>query len=224
MNRASSEQTAHVRQPIDRLGFATVLAGAGLCLLGCALPVVGGVSAGVLVGASGVLERLGVGLAIAGGLWVTFRWIVNRRSVWAGRSGSQNCDCLPAPSVSTTEGPLIIGQLTSSAEIACTLDAPDLVRRMAAFRGVFARAYVGTDRLAEGFRWRFQSQEGLWGELTALARNEQECCRFFEFRLIRQEEQIWWETRAPPTATAVLEAFARLPQQVGGIVSMSSPS
>jgi hypothetical protein len=81
------------------------------------------------------------------------------------------------------------------------------------YRAAFVHL-VGTERLAGGFRWRFRAEPGLEAELKLLAERETDCCRFFQFTLLRSGDELHWETRADQRAASVLEEFARLPERL----------
>jgi hypothetical protein len=96
--------------------------------------------------------------------------------------------------------------------IACSLDAEGFRRRMEEFRDVFERAFLSTERMEGGGRFRFRSLPGLEAELRALAEREQACCRFFRFEVLEKDGEIWWETAADAEAAPVLDAFLALPE------------
>jgi hypothetical protein len=96
--------------------------------------------------------------------------------------------------------------------IACTLDSEAFRRRMEEFRDVFARAFLSSERMEGGGRFRFRSLPGLEAELRALAEREHSCCRFFRFEVFERDGEIWWETSADADAAPVVEAFLALPE------------
>jgi hypothetical protein len=63
-----------------------------------------------------------------------------------------------------------------------------------------------------GFRWHFLADARQEALLRELARRENECCKFFEFKITRDGANVVWETRAPQEAAEVLEAFRQLPE------------
>jgi hypothetical protein len=82
---------------------------------------------------------------------------------------------------------------------------------MEEFRDVFARAYVSSERIEGGGRFRFHALPGLEAELRSLAEREQDCCRFFRFEILAKDGELWWETRVSAEAEPVLDAFLELP-------------
>ena len=107
--------------------------------------------------------------------------------------------------------------MTASEEpIACTLDGAGMRDRLQEFRDLFARGYLGADRIEDGFRWRFRAAPGLEDDLRALAERERTCCRFFRLDVFPANEgqEIWWEARARAEAAPVIEEFFRLPEQL----------
>lgn len=96
--------------------------------------------------------------------------------------------------------------------IACTLDEDGFRRRMEEFRGVFERAFLSSERIEGGGRFRFRVLPGLLDELRALAEREHACCRFFRFDVFEKDGELVWETRVDREAAPVLEAFLALPE------------
>jgi len=145
----------------------------------------------------GTAENVGLGLAALGlvGIGVT---VVQRR-----RSSDATCGCASTCSVDGR-----------NAQVSCTLDHAGGLRRIAEFREVFDRAYLGSERVGDASRWRFQNQSGLVDELQQLAAKEMACCQFFDFQVRTVGNEIWWDIRTPTTAKPVAEEFFALPQRV----------
>lgn len=99
--------------------------------------------------------------------------------------------------------------------IACTIGGREQqIKRVADF-GVAFEHLLRTEILEGGFRWHFRADSEQELFLRGLAQRENECCRFFDFRLTRDGATVVWETRAPDQAAEVLEAFRRLPETLG---------
>lgn len=100
----------------------------------------------------------------------------------------------------------------STAEpIVCTLTGgQSRAERVAEFQKAF-ELLQRTEPFGDGFRWHFLAdpRQEVW--LRDLAQRENECCRFFEFKITRDGATVVWETRAPEDAAEVLEAFRELP-------------
>ncbi len=103
----------------------------------------------------------------------------------------------------------------SRERIACTLDSEGFRRRMEEFRDVFERAYLSSERIEDGGRFRFRALPGLLDELRSLAEREHACCRFFRFDVFEKDGELVWETRVDAEAVPVLDAFLALPELLG---------
>jgi len=108
------------------------------------------------------------------------------------------------------------GGCEPAAPVVCTLaGAEQQARRVSEFRKAFVHL-ERTEPLDGAFRWFFRDEPGLEGRLRELARREHDCCRFFDFRIMREGRAIVWETRGPAAAAQVLEEFMRLPEALNG--------
>ena len=105
----------------------------------------------------------------------------------------------------------------SAAEpIVCTLTGgQSRAERVADFHAAF-ELLQRTEPLLGGFRWHFLADSRQEAQLRDLARRENECCRFFEFKFMRDGANVVWETSAPHEAAEVLEAFRQLPETLKG--------
>ncbi len=183
------------------------------CVACCALPllaVAGG--SGLLVGLASYV-RPGSEL-ILGAAVFTGALALGAISSWRQRKRSVSCGCGPSASDESSlyRSPAAIGE----EPIACTADLqhkPAVQEQIDRYRAAFVHL-VGTDRLAGGFRWRFRAEPGLEAELKLLAERETDCCRFFQFALLRSGDELHWETRADQRAASVLAEFARLPERL----------
>ena len=200
----TTESTKH--DAVSRAGKWAVASGLIACLLACSVPVVAGLTGGALfasVLATGFfpqLEAVGLGMTALGLLALGGAFLAKRRHdgsvVCASAACSSSCE----------------GSDDEEPAIACTLDAAGIKQRADRFRAVFARAFVRSERLDDGVRWRFADHDGLLEELRALAIEEHECCLFFDFDVQPRGREIWWETRTTERGQPVLEEFFKLPQ------------
>lgn len=201
-----------------RRGFMALTIGAALCALGCAAPLFVGA---LLAGGGAVASLFGPGLELAGvvvalggvalllvGLWQHLRGA----SAKPASTGDCGCASAEAPEDTLAEG---------VAPIACTLDAASGRARAEAFRSLFSEAFVRGERITDGHvRWRFRFETVADGErggqrlarIQQLAAQEHACCSFLRFDIHASGDEIWWETRAPADAHAVLDEFFALPE------------
>jgi len=83
---------------------------------------------------------------------------------------------------------------------------------MTEFRDLFADGFLGTTRLDDGIRWRFVSGAEQLEQIVALARQEHACCPFFQFDILQQSDEIWWESRVSAEASQMLVMLEQLPE------------
>ncbi len=194
------------------------------CVACCAVPLL------VVAGGSGLLVsiaqyvRPGSELVVGGVAFVAaLAW--GAVSSWRQRKRAASCGCAP-------KGRSVASLFRSAAAngeepIVCTADLrdkPAAQEQMDRYRSAFADL-AQTERFDGGFRWRFRSRPGLEGELKLLAEREADCCRFFQFDLLRQGDELVWETRADQRARAAeqrstceIDAGTRARQDVVGAV------
>ena len=106
--------------------------------------------------------------------------------------------------------------------IACSLDGPGMVDRLAEFRELFADGLVGRDRTAEGIRFRFRASEAMEGRVRDLARREHECCPFFTFTITVAGGEVLWDASVPAEARPILDNLYRLPETLGATAAPPS--
>lgn len=95
--------------------------------------------------------------------------------------------------------------------VACGLSAAELAkRRDELLPGLLARA-DRTERLSDGFRWRFGAEPGLLARIAAVIEQERRCCRFLRFRIEVEEAEgpVWLEATGPEGTVALLEQLMR---------------
>jgi hypothetical protein len=99
--------------------------------------------------------------------------------------------------------------MTSGLPIACTLTPEELrTRRASLLPGVIARAEAH-EALADGFRFRFKSEEGLIPALAAMMEAERHCCRFLHFQMIAEPDggAVWLDVTGPPGTSEFVAAW-----------------
>ena len=102
---------------------------------------------------------------------------------------------------------------SSDLPIACTLPPGDLAAmRDELLPGLLARA-TAKEPVPGGFRWRFDSDEGLLNEAAAVIDAERRCCRFLRFVLCVEAggEQVWLEVTGPPGTEEFLAGLRDAP-------------
>ena len=67
--------------------------------------------------------------------------------------------------------------------IACSLDQLALGARQSELRAGVLAAAAATERLPDGYRWRFAGGDNLLARLGAVIDGERRCCRFLHFQL-----------------------------------------
>lgn len=201
------------------LGLAG-LAAVAACAACCSLPLLAaaGLGGSLLSGLAGYI-RPGADLVVAGlvGVGVLGAIAVRARSSNAGgcetsRSTDGACGCGPGrtDAVYATPTPAASEAIVCSADLR---DKPTVQGQLDGYRAAFEHL-VRTERFPGGVRWIFAKHSGLDAKLRELARNEHQCCRFFQFDLRQTDDGIVWETTARPEAAAVLHEFGRLPEQL----------
>src|SRR5688572_27058784 len=195
-------------------GWAAFAAVAG-CAACCVVPIAVGLGLGG--GTASLVARFltpGAELVVGGlvfagvlaGVAVTDR-IKRRRGAAVGAG----CGCASETKASSSyRTPLP----SPDEPIVCTAnlkDANAIQGGIDAYRAAFTRL-VSTDRFPGGCRWVFRAEPGLETELKAIAEQEHECCRFFQFEIQTEGEHVVWVTRADERATAVLDEFYRMPE------------
>jgi hypothetical protein len=67
--------------------------------------------------------------------------------------------------------------------IACSLDSRALAARQSDLRASVLAEATATERLPDGYRWRFSTGENLVGRIGAVVDGERLCCRSLRFQL-----------------------------------------
>jgi len=194
-----------------RLAWAGGAAVVG-CAVSCSIPLLAMAAGGGVLTSAAALVRPGAELVVgalvfAGALTVM---AVRHRN----RTPESNaCGCAPAAgTMRLFESP----ESSSDEPVVCTAnlqDKPMIQRGIDSYRAAFAHL-ITTERFESGFRWRFRREPGLEARLRELAAAEHDCCRFFQFQLTADGNEIVWEIRAPGHAASVMEEFSRLPERL----------
>jgi hypothetical protein len=200
-------------------GFMALTIGTAMCALGCAAPLFIGA---LVAGGGAVASLLGPGLELAGvvvalggvALLLVGLWRHLRGAKASEDPGGCGCTSAEAPVPEHTLAEVV-------APIACTLDASSARARAEAYRSLFSEAFVCGERITDGHvRWRFRGEPAVDGvrgghrlaRIQQLAAQEQACCSFLRIDIHVSGDEIWWETRAPADAHAVLDEFFALPE------------
>ena len=99
--------------------------------------------------------------------------------------------------------------MKSDLPIACTLTPDELRRgREALLPGIISRAEAH-ESLADGFRFRFASGEGVIPAIAAMVDAERRCCRFLQFQVTAEPDEgpVWLEVTGPPGTSDWLAAW-----------------
>ncbi len=100
--------------------------------------------------------------------------------------------------------------------VACSLGPDAAPDRLSAWHRILERVVAGREDVADGVRLELREDPEAVGELLALARTEQACCPFLEFRMEVAAERLVLEIAGPPGAGAVIGALVGGPAQPGG--------
>jgi hypothetical protein len=195
-----------------RLAWAGTAAFLG-CVACCAVPLLAVVGGTGLLASIAEYVRPGSVLVVGGVAFVgALGW--GAVSSWRQRKRAASCGC--GPKEGSVASLFRSATASGSEPIVCTADLrdkPAVQEQMDRYRAAFVDL-AGTDRFAGGFRWRFRSRPGLEAELKLLAEREADCCRFFQFDLLKQGDELHWETRTDERAASVLDEFSRLPERL----------
>ena len=88
------------------------------------------------------------------------------------------------------------GDPRDSVVVACTLGRDDLSRQADRWRKLLARAGAGRIPTADGLRMRFRHDAGVEKELQELVAVERGCCRWAEWSVDANAEEIVLDVRA----------------------------
>jgi len=195
----------------QRLAWAGGAAFVG-CAVSCSLPLLAvAAGGGALTSVAAFLkpgaELVVGGLVFAGALGVMA--MVQKRKT----PEASGCGCAPAA------GPTRLFESPEPPDdepVVCTAplqDKPTIQRGIDSYRAAFCEL-ITTERFEGGFRWRFRREPGLQALLEQLIAAEHDCCRFFQYRLTMEGNELVWETRAPAHAASVLDEFSRMPERL----------
>ena len=116
----------------------------------------------------------------------------------------------------------------TSTPIVCDMTtAPDTPeQRMQEYRQLFAQAFTGRERTADGgVRLRLHADDGVEVWVRDLAAREKGCCAFFDFTVSAVGDEVHWEATVvdDDIARAVLDEFYDLPYRAtDGVVALKA--
>jgi len=188
----------------------------GACAACCALPLLAaaGIGGGAIAALAGALRPsaelvLGAVFGVATLAAVALRLHARRAAACdVACDVGGDCDC--APSIFTTASPHRGEPLVCTADLR---DKPSVQGQLDGYRAAFEHL-LRSEKFDGGVRWVFSNRPGLAARLRKLAKNEHQCCSFFEFDLRAAGETIIWQTTASIEAAAVLDEFGRLPERL----------
>ncbi|MDP8930723.1 MAG: hypothetical protein M3O70_19690 [Actinomycetota bacterium] len=92
----------------------------------------------------------------------------------------------------------------------CTLDEQGAAQRDAQFANVVERGLRHRERSADGaVRLTFDKSERLEEDVRELVRQESQCCAFFSFDVLTEEDKLIIHVDAPDSKTAYLDELYR---------------
>jgi hypothetical protein len=93
--------------------------------------------------------------------------------------------------------------------VACTLDGRSLAARQSDLRISILAEAVTAERLADGYRWQFRSQDALFARLGAVIDAERQCCRFLRFQLRADSDEglVTLDVTGPAGTAEFLESW-----------------
>ena len=106
---------------------------------------------------------------------------------------------------------------TTTTPIACDMTtATDTgPERFLEYERLFAQAFVGRERTAEGIRFRLRADDGIEAWVRDLAAREKACCPFFDFRITTDGDEVRWDATVvdDDIARDILDEFYALPEK-----------
>ena len=93
--------------------------------------------------------------------------------------------------------------------IACTLSAPELQERRSKLLESVRTAALEVRETADGFAYRFPSDDSLLADLFTVIQLEHQCCPFLRFSLIVEagNGSVWLELTGPPGTRDFLKSI-----------------
>ena len=194
-----------------RLAWAGGAAFVG-CAVSCSIPMLAVVAGGGFLTSAAAWVRPGAELVVGAALFAgVLGFMALRRRRNAQEATACGCATAPAPT-RLFESP----EPSPDEPVVCTAplgDKPQVQAGIDSYRAAFAHLTT-TERFDGGFRWRFQRVAGLEARLEQLVAAEHGCCRFFQFNLTVEGDEVVWETRAPAHAASVLDEYSRIPERL----------
>lgn len=113
---------------------------------------------------------------------------------------ASNCTYTPSSVQAQTMKPTPPAlSLPEKPELSCKLTSPELRQRQATVLVSLKKQIVAKKELADGFAYEFPGTDAMLDELLTFVKTERQCCGFFTFQLIMQEETqtAWLEIKGP---------------------------
>jgi hypothetical protein len=214
-----------------RIGWAGLAALLG-CSAVCALPILAtvGIGGGAAATIARVLkpgaEIIVAGVVFAGALgFMAVRFRARSRAgirggcggacaIPRGRARSDSQSGLTEAAKGRGGGRTLFSRSSAvNAPVVCTADLTHAQVQIDGYRAVFQRL-ASAERFPGGFRWTFRAELGLESQLRGLAEREADCCRFFSYDLITDDDKIDWEVRGEDRVSSVLEEYFHLPERL----------
>lgn len=194
-----------------RLAWAGGAAFVG-CAVSCSIPLLAVAAGGGVLTSAAAWVRPGTELVVGAALFTgVLGFMALRRRRNAQEATACGCATASAPT-RLFESP----EPSPDEPVVCTAplgDKPQVQQGIDSYRAAFTRL-TATERFDGGFRWRFRREPGLEAHLAQLVAAEHGCCRFFQFKLTADGDEVVWETRAPAHAASVLDEYSRIPERL----------
>ncbi|HEY2334089.1 MAG TPA: hypothetical protein VGH58_03655 [Solirubrobacterales bacterium] len=98
--------------------------------------------------------------------------------------------------------------MTEDVQIACSLDAAALERRLAAIAEIGAGSLISRQTEADRHLLRFRADAATRERLEGLVAAEAKCCSFLDLSLDRQGDELMLSIAAPRDARALADGLA----------------
>lgn len=93
----------------------------------------------------------------------------------------------------------LLPTVTATPELVCTLTTPELRARQQTVLASLKSQVQHQKELVDGFAYAFPGTDAMLTELMTFILTERQCCRFFTFHLVIQDEirTAWLEIKGP---------------------------